>query len=186
MADAKELSRLFSLIARLKALERTGWLEHGVRPPRDTSASHSFGAALLGWARAKDEGLDEMKVVKMLLLHDLCEAVIGDLTDHGTEQPEKRAREDAGFDRIIMSLPAGIRDEAAELFREFQEWATPEAVLAKECDKLDTLFQALEYGKGIRGIEQDFLRTYEKVFRTQKGKRLYARIRKQAGQQAKG
>ena len=185
MADAQELGRFFSLISRLKALERTGWKEHGVQPPRDTSASHSFGAALLGWVRAREEGLDEEKVVKMLLLHDLVEAVIGDLTDSEVPQPEKRAKEDAGFDRIIRSLPESIRDEAAALFAEFQEWKSPEATLAKECDKLDTLFQALDYGKRLKGIEKDFLKTYEHVFSTEKGKKLYAWIKKQAGQQAK-
>ncbi len=177
MTDAQSLSELFSLIAELKALERTGWLEKGAPRPIDTSASHSFGAALLGWVRAKEEGLNEMKVVKMLLLHDLVEALIGDPTDRQVPPDEKRVKEDEGFKEMLHKLPESIRGEAESLFAEFQEWKTPEAIVAKECDKLDTLFQALHYGKTIQGIEQDFLETYEHVFKTGEGKNLYMWIK---------
>ena len=180
MTDILMLKELFSLIAKTKRLERTGWLKHKVPRPIDTTASHTTGAALLGWVRAKEEGLNTDKVVKMLLIHDLMEAVVGDHDSSEVDRQKQTQEENLGFIEMLPKLPEAFRDEAHKLFLEFQKQETKEAILAWECDKLDTLLQALEYGKEVPGIEQEFLRTYKPFFRTPRGKELYAWIKENA------
>lgn len=184
MTDILTLRQLFSLIARTKRLERTGWLKHKVPRPIDTTASHTTGAALLGWVRAKEEGLNADKVVKMLLIHDLVEARVGDPDASKVDREKKTHKENIGFIEMLPKLPVAFRDEAHKLFMEFQMQETKEAILAWECDKLDTLLQALEYGKEVPGIEQDFLRTYKPFFRTARGKEIYAWIEQNASKQS--
>lgn len=47
------LLKLFQDIHEIKHKEREGWKHIGVEPPRDTIASQSFGAAMVGWLLAE-------------------------------------------------------------------------------------------------------------------------------------
>ncbi len=185
MADTAEITGLFKLIARMKRLERTGWLKHKVPRPIDTTASHTTGAAILGWVRAREEGLNADKVVKMLLIHDLVEARMGDPDATRVDRQKKMRKEDLGFAEMLPLLPEAFREEAHKLFMEFQKQETKEAILAMECDKLDTLLQALEYSREVPGIEQEFLKTNRPFFRTARGKELYEWIQENAGKASK-
>lgn len=185
MSDPAEITGLFRLIARMKRLERTGWLKHKVPRPIDTTASHTAGAAILGWVRAREEGLNADKVVKMLLVHDLAEVHVGDIDATKMERGKKARRENAGFAEILPQLPEAFREEAHRLFMEFQRQETKEAILAMECDKLDTLLQALEYSKEVPGIEQEFLKTSRPFLRTPRGKELYGWLEENAGKASK-
>jgi putative hydrolase of HD superfamily len=53
----------------LKDIERTGWLVRKVRKP-ESVADHSFFLALLCSLYAKEEGIDELKCVRLALAHD--------------------------------------------------------------------------------------------------------------------
>lgn len=116
----------------------------------------------------------------MLLIHDLVEAKVGDPDASKVDREKKTQKENRGFEEMLPQLPKAFRDEAHKLFMEFQKQETKEAILAWECDKLDTLLQALEYGKEVPGIEQGFLRTYKSFFRTANGKEIYAWIQENA------
>jgi len=76
-----ELARF---VARIKSVQRTGWLDRGVDPSRAESvADHSFGVALFAWAcalqrHAEGANLQPERVLKLALIHDLAEAETGD------------------------------------------------------------------------------------------------------------
>ena len=61
-----------------------------VERPRDTIASHSFGAALIGWVMAEKEDLDSDKIVKMLIMHDLIMSYVEDYTPEDEEFNSKK------------------------------------------------------------------------------------------------
>ncbi|HEX5165507.1 MAG TPA: HD domain-containing protein, partial [Thermomicrobiales bacterium] len=72
--------RFWTLAQQLKRLRRTGWIDRGVSDPEST-AGHSWGVALLAWLLARDEReLDRDRVLLLGLVHDLPEAVAGDVT----------------------------------------------------------------------------------------------------------
>jgi putative hydrolase of HD superfamily len=168
--DAAGLVRFLHRIGALKTAYRTGWLDRGV-PPSDAEsvADHSFRTAILAWLAAGDE-LDRDKVLKLALIHDLAEAITGDLTpyDAASIPPEtdaaarrefldrrhirpadradaKRTAEGAAIADLIADLPPSLAAKIAALTAELAEGITAEARFVKQADKLETYLQSQEY-----------------------------------------
>jgi putative hydrolase of HD superfamily len=165
------LARLMRTLGRLKFVPRTGWLDRGVDPiDVESVADHSFRVALLAWlASANQPELDRDRVLKLALIHDMAEAVTGDLTPYasdevsfragaelidflnqrhvpsGDRRAAKRAAESRAIEEMTRDLPAALRDEIAGLWTELEERTTPEAKFVKQADKLETYLQSLEY-----------------------------------------
>jgi len=57
---------------KLKGKQRRGWTIHQIKNP-ETTAEHIFHLALLAWVLGKEKGLKIERVIKMALVHDLCE-----------------------------------------------------------------------------------------------------------------
>jgi putative hydrolase of HD superfamily len=161
----------YRIAARLKSLPRKGWLRAGVERP-ETVAAHSYLVALLAMVTADLHGLDALKVVRMALLHDLGEALIGDITPKDESWPIKTTIEQEAVERILGHLPQEVQDRYLELWRELQEGGSPEARLVQEVDKAEMALQALLYREagypatrleeflesGIRGVRDPLLK----------------------------
>jgi len=62
----------------LKKVKRSGWISWvGIERP-ESVADHSFRSAILAMCIADLKGLNTEKLMRMLLLHDIHEAIIGD------------------------------------------------------------------------------------------------------------
>lgn len=59
-------------------MHRAGWLRHGVKQP-ESVASHMWGTALLALQYAKPYGFNEETCIQLALVHDLVEAITGDI-----------------------------------------------------------------------------------------------------------
>src|SRR5690348_11531628 len=77
--EAMQLIELLHRIEPLKHLPRTGWVDRGVHEP-ESVASPSRPLALLAWVSAEAQGLDAENAMRLALVHDLPEAITGDLT----------------------------------------------------------------------------------------------------------
>ncbi|MFN3621922.1 MAG: HD domain-containing protein, partial [Nitrososphaerales archaeon] len=64
---------------RLKQIQRTGWKTKIHIVDAESVADHSFRVGLAAMLLSDLIGLDTIKVVRMALIHDLAESVIGDL-----------------------------------------------------------------------------------------------------------
>lgn len=178
------LEKLFEDIHRLKHTERQGWKDREIERPRDTIASHSFGAALLGWSLAEEEGTDSDRVVKMLLMHDLIMAYIKDYTPGDEEFDSKKKMEDRKFEDLKEDLPENLEDEISDLFQEFRENKTAEAQIAHEADKVDTLMQARKYSEEEgENFLPEFLNFYRENFTSDTGKTLFKSLEQETGQE---
>jgi putative hydrolase of HD superfamily len=143
-ADAA-LLRFFHLAGRLKETPRAGWALRGIADP-ESVAEHSHRMALLALVLAPRAGppLDAGRSVAMALVHDLAEALVGDITPFdGVEAEEKRRREEEAM-RTLAALAGN--DALLDLWREYAAAETPEARFVKELDRLETVLQASEYG----------------------------------------
>ena len=67
-----------TIVAKLKGLKRTGWVKNHVPNP-ESVAEHSFRLAVLAMIIAPKIGADQLKCIKMALIHDIGEAEIGDI-----------------------------------------------------------------------------------------------------------
>lgn len=168
MSAARGLIRFLRQAGKLKSVPRTGWLDRGVPPGEvESVADHSHRVALMAWlAAAADPTLDRGRVLALALIHDLPEALTGDLTPYDREridaadqaaflnqrhvatserQAAKRQAEAEAMAAMTRDLPEALRVELAALWRELEERATPEARFVKQADKLETYLQSLEY-----------------------------------------
>ncbi len=165
-----------SLIFRLKQSKRKGWLDRGLKA--DSIAEHTYGAMLLGWLISSEEKADVNKVVQMLLVHDLVMAKMTDVTPSGGNYEDKREIEEKAKRVISGLLPINLRKTYIQLFDEFSAQKTLDSKVAREADKLETLFQgeAFEMETGRSDILDEFLKTYQTIFTTKSGKDLYEEI----------
>lgn len=125
-------------IDRLKRVERQSILTDASR--RENSAEHSWHLAVLALCLAEHaaiEGIDLFKVVRMLLIHDIVEIDAGDAFLHdATEQAEQAKKEAAAAERIFGLLPPDQGRELMALWREFDDGASAESVLAQALDRV--------------------------------------------------
>lgn len=147
MADYEALVSACGQLLKLKKLKRTGWLHCGLQPlDCESVAEHSFGAGWLGFLAACEfyPELDAQKVMLLGCVHDLGEAVTGDVLPwEKALDPDFDARERAGALQVAAGLKA--LPKFKDLYDEFCAGETPEARLARQIDKLEMLLQALAY-----------------------------------------
>ena len=131
----------------------------------ENSAEHSWQIALLAFSLAPyaDPSIDIDRVVTMLLVHDIGEIDTGDTmfyTEGGW--PERKAAERAAVTRIFGTLPAPQGAKLMELWLEFEEAATPEALFANAADRaMPVLLNLANEGQSWR----ENAITYERVVR---------------------
>lgn len=109
----------------------------------ENDAEHSWHLAVMAiilseYSTSKD--LDVLKVIKMVLIHDLVEIYAGDTFCYDEKANEdKEQREQCAARRLFSILPSDQIKEMDELWREFEEAKTPEARFAICLDRLQPL-----------------------------------------------
>ena len=127
----------------LKRLPRTGWLNAGIKHP-ETIAEHSHRTALIGAILAVMEGADPAKVALMGVVHDTQETRVGDIAYIGRRYLKAADNRDVTADQTAGAPPA-VREALAAIVDEIETYETREAIIHRDADKLECLFQAIEY-----------------------------------------
>jgi len=128
-------------VGMLKRTPRTGFRFLG--SGCESVAEHILRTIFIGYALSKlDPDLDELKVLKICLVHDLPEARTGDMNymykKYVTVHEERAIRE------LTETLFFG--DEIKSIIDEFNEKKTREALIAHDADQLALILQLKEYG----------------------------------------
>lgn len=160
-----KLIEFFIEAGKLKGLERTGWVVEDIKSP-ESVADHSFRTALAVLVLAKSrQDLDLDRAVKIALVHDVEESLTGDilidwkiekhaekakrlkdLENHGITKDEKKLR---GLEAIkkLTSLLGSSGKDLFDLWKEYEEGKTNEAIFVKSVETFEMLLQAYEYEK---------------------------------------
>ncbi|WP_171174074.1 MULTISPECIES: HD domain-containing protein [unclassified Ruegeria] len=128
----------------LKMVERANVLLNQSRP--ENSAEHSWHLALWALVMAPLAGPDVSidRVIRMLLLHDLVEIVVGDHPIHlETDWDHLAEAEQAAASELFGLLPRDQAQTFLSLWQEFESDQTPDAQFAKILDRCQPLFQVL-------------------------------------------
>ena len=141
--SADELDGILAFLReaeRLKTVTRSGWTSQG---ERESVAAHTWRLCLMAMLLyGGAPGVDLARLLRMCLVHDLGEALGGDVPAPVQQAAAPKAgQERADLLRLTAPLPASLRDEIVELWDEYEAAATPEARLAKGLDKLETILQ---------------------------------------------
>jgi putative hydrolase of HD superfamily len=143
---------------RLKTVTRSGWTSEG---ERESVAEHTWRLCLMAmllYGAAPE--VDLARLLRMCLVHDLGEALGGDVPAPEQQAAAPKAgQERADLLRLTGPLPPSLRDEIVELWDEYEAAATPEARLAKGLDKLETILQHTQ-GKNPADFDYAFNLAY--------------------------
>ncbi|HET8683092.1 MAG TPA: HD domain-containing protein [Micromonosporaceae bacterium] len=141
--DAAALAAFGYELGLLKRIRRAGWWHAGVRDP-ESVAEHSLRVAQLAAVVAVEEGADPARASLLALWHDSQETRTGDLPHTANRylaKPQPR--------QVTADQTAGLPERSREMVRnavdEYESRQTPEALCAKDADKLEMLLQAVEY-----------------------------------------
>ena len=146
---------LFLELQILDRVPRTGFVLRGVHDPESVT-EHSWHVLFLVWALgARIEGIDLHRAVEIALVHDVAELRVGDMprtASHYFPEGAKRSAEMAAMTDVL----APVADRAMDLYREYQDGATPEARLVKACDKLQLMLKVAVYERWGTGALAEF------------------------------
>ena len=147
--EADSALQLLLSANQLKRVPRTGWVMRGVVDAESVS-DHTFGVtfASLVLAQMVDEPLDTVKMLTMALIHDLPEAILGDIPAPSWRHfPEgtKPVVEEQTLRALLTGLAWG--DEWQTWWCEFGDRNSLEAMLVRDADRLDLLIQAFVYSE---------------------------------------
>ena len=128
---------------KLKSTTRHSWLPDSDR--QESVAEHSWMLTLLAVTLFDmvSVKVNQLHVLKMLIIHDLAETVIGDIPAHeiSARQNGKYKAEQAAMKLVVSDLPQTLQFEILDLWEEFEARQTPEAELAASIDKIEALMQ---------------------------------------------
>lgn len=137
-ADIDGYLDFFRAAEALKDTLRSGHTTGG-RP--ESVAEHCWRLCLMAVALADAlPGIDLRRLLELLVVHDLGEAIGGDIPAP-LQTGDKTAAERADLRRLLAPLPADAATRLAALWEEAAAAATPEARLAKALDRLETVLQ---------------------------------------------
>ncbi|GAX80855.1 hypothetical protein CEUSTIGMA_g8290.t1 [Chlamydomonas eustigma] len=169
--SAKQSIDFLLLLQKLKVTKRTGWVRKEVPAP-ESIADHMYRMGMMSLV-AGDCGVDSNRCIRMALVHDIAESIVGDITPHcNVSKKEKNALETDAMNQItaILGSDTGAAKEVSELWNEYEAGTSPEAQLVKDFDKLEMIIQAHEYEEANAGMKlQEFFDSTDGKFRTQLG-----------------
>ena len=129
---------------------------------RENDAEHSWHLCLMVLVLAEHANtpdVDALRVLKMLLIHDIVEIDAGDTFAYDTARmADQHEREALAADRLFALLPADQTAEFRALWDEFEARATPEARFAAAMDRFQPmLLNCLTEGAAWRmhGVTSD-------------------------------
>lgn len=180
----EEILEFSKLIGKLKKIERTGWVTWANVQNPESVAEHTFRTAVLGLIIADIKKLDAEKVVRMCLIHDLPEAIIGDWDPIAKKKlgiDRWKAREKEAVERMIGMLPESARKKYRDTWDEFEGMKTKEAKIVKQLDRLEMIIQALEYlEEGYKEeVLKEFFDWHAKDFTDEDLKKIFDLINKE-------
>ena len=152
------LESFFQKVLELKNIPRQGWKNKLGMDDVESVADHSYSTSVMSMVLSDLDGLDTEKIIKMALLHDLSESIIGDITPDKMLKDEKINKENFAMKQILKNLPNKIAAQYFEIWCEYQKNSSQESKLLHDIDKLEMAFQAKFYQEN--GVTREKLLTF--------------------------
>ncbi|XP_023521188.1 HD domain-containing protein 2-like isoform X2 [Cucurbita pepo subsp. pepo] len=169
-ASASSAIDFLTLCQRLKTTKRTGWVRRRVKDP-ESIADHMYRMGVMALISSDIPGIDRDKCIKMAIVHDIAEAIVGDITPFdGVSKLEKSRREQEALDHMCKVLGGSRAKEIGELWMEYENNSSPEAKIVKDLDKVEMILQALEYESEQGKDLDEFFRSTAGKFQTELGR----------------
>jgi putative hydrolase of HD superfamily len=153
--ELTELLGFFKFQNGLKTVLRNNWTQD-LR--KESSAEHSWSVTMMAWFLSKKlaaelgRELDQNKILKMALVHDLVEIEAGDVAAWDKAGREMiKEKEQQAIDNIFTHLPGMDGQELHDLWMEHDKLVTVESKLVKACDQLCPLIYRIVFHNTYEG-----------------------------------
>lgn len=160
MASSKVERRLEFLreAEQLKSVIRSAHTSQG---RKESTAEHTWRLCLMAMVfEDQFSALDMLKVLKLCIVHDLGEAINGDVPAVNSHQfPGKSEQERADMLQLTEPLDTPVKNSIMALWEEYEAGSTPEAKAVKAMDKLETILQHTQ-GQNPPDFDYQFNLTY--------------------------
>ena len=158
MSHYHDLINVMLKCNELKTIPRMGWRVRGVRDG-ESVAEHSFAVAIISMLLASRMGIevDVEKLLKIALIHDLPEHMLGDIHAPASRLLGHDVKEAAEL-RVLKDLFGSLddADEYIGLWKEFAERSSVEGRVVRAVDKLEMFTQAYLYEREGNRMLDDF------------------------------
>lgn len=129
-------------IDKLKYVQRKTKLFNSDRHENDAEHSWHLAMMTIVLAEHSNKPIDVLKVLKMVLIHDIVEIDAGDTFLYDTTKNHTNTDEELiAAKRIFGLLPTEQAAEFIAIWEEFEEGNTDEAKFAKSMDRFEPLLQ---------------------------------------------
>lgn len=151
-------------IDKIKYIQRKTKLFHSDRPENDAEHSWHLAMMTIVLAEHSDVPVDVLKVLKMVLIHDIVEIDAGDTFIYDTQKSHSNTENELiAAKRIFGLLPDEQAEELIEIWQEFEAGETPDARFAKAMDRIEPLLQNTSNNGGTwREFDVDYSKVFEK------------------------
>lgn len=145
-----DVLKLYYQFIHLKNLYRQGWLTHIIGLDAENRvesvADHSWSVTILCMSIIQKYhlDLDLEKCMKIALVHELGEIYAGDFIPNQVSKEEKHKLEEQAVDSLLNE--ASFDNNFKELWLEYENQLSEEAVFVKQVDKLEPMLQAPAFG----------------------------------------
>ena len=139
------LVSFFRIVCNLKTIKRSGWIHKSNITSPESVADHSYSMCMMSMILAEIMNLDSGYIMKMVIIHDLAESMVGDHMPDNKSSEEKQLLEDKAMKKIISKLPNSLRKNYLRIWNEYINNITVNAKFVHNMDKLEMALQAKEY-----------------------------------------
>lgn len=154
------LVSFFRIVCNLKTIKRSGWIHKSNITSPESVADHSYSMCMMSMILAEIINLDSGHIMKMVIIHDLAESLVGDHMPDDISSEEKQLVEDKAMKKIISKLPNSLRKNYLNIWNEYNDNITVNAKFVHSMDKLEMVLQAKEYE--FEGYPKELLRPFIK------------------------
>ncbi|MGD0021385.1 MAG: HD domain-containing protein [Smithellaceae bacterium] len=140
---------------------------------RESVAEHILRTIFVGYSLCKmDKSLDELRVLKMCLFHDLPEARTGDMNYVNKKYVE------VDEEKAVRELTEGLffGSDIKEIIDEFNRKETKEALIALDADQIALILQLREYGDLGNKYADEWIEYARRRLTTKEAKKLAGKI----------
>ncbi len=149
---------------KLKEIERTGWKKKLLLDHPESVAEHTLTMIVLALIFSEFNNFTQTKTIKMIkmaLIHDLGESVIGDFMPESIEIEKKKKLENFAINNIFSKIPStAIKKKYIKLWKEFDENKSNTSNLIHFIDKLEMAIQAKYYLDNNKNIKKEDVKPF--------------------------
>lgn len=167
MEKYEKVLKFYNEYIKLEQVLRKGWLMCNVPAERiESVADHTLQLIMLANILTKELNIkiDEYKLTEMLMVHDLGEIIVGDISEVEDNRDLKKSNEAEAVKSIFKNLSKENEEYYYSLWLEMENKNTELSKFAYLLDKIDAVIKAGNYEKeyDVQGLFDEFYSLQEK------------------------